>query len=73
MVTIFSMGGFGKTTLATKLATSVQDQFEYMIWRSLQYTPPGNSLIFIQSARNYTRHRFADPLSAYLPMSISFR
>ncbi|WP_179066322.1 hypothetical protein [Nostoc sp. C052] len=45
MLTIFRIGGVGKTTLATKLATSIQDQFEYVIWRSLQYTPPGNSLL----------------------------
>ncbi|MEH2306100.1 NB-ARC domain-containing protein [Nostoc sp.] len=36
LVTIFGMSGIAKTTLATKLAISIQDQFEYVIWRSLQ-------------------------------------
>ncbi|MDZ8140937.1 MAG: hypothetical protein RM049_37565 [Nostoc sp. DedQUE04] len=45
MLTIFGIGCVGKTTLATKLAISIQDRFEYVIWRSLQYTPPGNSLL----------------------------
>ncbi|WP_339381905.1 NB-ARC domain-containing protein [Calothrix parietina] len=45
LVTVLGMAGVGKTTLATKLATSIQDRFEYVIWRSLEYTTPGNHLL----------------------------
>ncbi len=45
LVTVLGMGGVGKTTLATQLATEIQDQFDYVIWRSLQYTHSGNHLI----------------------------
>jgi transcriptional regulator with XRE-family HTH domain len=34
LVTLLGMGGIGKTALAVKLAESIQDQFQYVIWRS---------------------------------------
>lgn len=37
LVTVLGMGGIGKTALAVKLVESIQDQFEYFIWRSLRY------------------------------------
>jgi GTPase SAR1 family protein len=40
LVTLLGMGGIGKTSLAVKLAESLQDQFQYFIWRSLRYAPP---------------------------------
>ncbi|MEW6494437.1 MAG: NB-ARC domain-containing protein [Cyanobacteriota bacterium] len=40
LVTLLGMGGIGKTALAVKLAESIQEQFEYFIWRSLRYSPP---------------------------------
>ncbi|MDB9537152.1 NB-ARC domain-containing protein [Dolichospermum planctonicum CS-1226] len=32
---LFSMSGVGKTTLATQLAKQIQDQFNYVFWRSV--------------------------------------
>lgn len=40
LVGILGMGGIGKTALTTKLAKQVQDQFDYLIWRSLRNAPP---------------------------------
>ncbi|MBE9191915.1 pentapeptide repeat-containing protein [Gloeocapsopsis crepidinum LEGE 06123] len=40
LVTILGMGGIGKTALATKLATQIQDQFDVLIWQSLRDAPP---------------------------------
>lgn len=40
LLAILGMGGMGKTTLAVKLAEQVQDEFEYVIWRSLLNAPP---------------------------------
>ncbi|MDB9306222.1 NB-ARC domain-containing protein [Nodularia spumigena CS-591/12] len=45
LVTLLGMGGVGKTTLATQLAIEIQDQFDYVIWRSLQYTNSRTNVI----------------------------
>jgi transcriptional regulator with XRE-family HTH domain len=40
LVTLLGMGGIGKTALTVKFAESNQEQFQYIIWRSLRYIPP---------------------------------
>ncbi len=40
LVTVLGMGGIGKTWLSVKLATQIQHQFEFVIWRSLYNAPP---------------------------------
>lgn len=38
-------GGMGKTNLSLKLAEGIQDQFDFVIWRSLLNAPPLNALL----------------------------
>jgi WD40 repeat protein/transcriptional regulator with XRE-family HTH domain len=45
LVTLFGMGGIGKTALSVKLAEQIQDQFDYLIWRSLRNAPPIQTLL----------------------------
>jgi len=45
LVALLGIGGVGKTCLSVKLAEQVQDQFECVIWRSLQDAPPINELL----------------------------
>jgi hypothetical protein len=45
LVTLLGMGGIGKTALAVKLVESIQDQFQYVIWRSLRSAPPLEDLL----------------------------
>lgn len=40
LIVLLGMAGVGKTTLSVKLAHSFQDNFEFIIWRSLLSEPP---------------------------------
>ena len=40
LIGLLGMGGIGKTTITAKLAHQIKDNFEYVIWRSLQNAPP---------------------------------
>jgi WD40 repeat protein len=40
IVTLLGMGGIGKTSLSLKLAKQICEQFDFVIWRSLQNAPP---------------------------------
>ncbi|MBD2465339.1 NACHT domain-containing protein [Oscillatoria sp. FACHB-1407] len=45
IVALLGMGGIGKTSLARKLADQLKDQFDFVIWRSLQSAPPFEDLL----------------------------
>lgn len=45
LISILSMGGMGKSVLATRLAEEVQNEFDYIFWRSLRYAPPLHEIL----------------------------
>ncbi|MGB7415624.1 MAG: NB-ARC domain-containing protein, partial [Thermosynechococcaceae cyanobacterium] len=45
LITLLGMGGMGKTALSVKVAEQVQEQFEYLMWRSLRNAPPIQDLV----------------------------
>jgi hypothetical protein len=45
LVALIGANGIGKTTLSVKLAEQVQHEFDYVIWRSLRYAPPIQTLL----------------------------
>ena len=45
LVTVFGMGGIGKTALSIKFAQQIQTQFDSVIWRSLHYVAGAAELI----------------------------
>ncbi|MFW6296303.1 MAG: NB-ARC domain-containing protein [Halothece sp.] len=45
LIAILGMGGVGKTALSVKVAKAVQGQFDWVIWRSLQYAPAFSDLL----------------------------
>ncbi|MGK7894791.1 MAG: NB-ARC domain-containing protein [Xenococcus sp. (in: cyanobacteria)] len=46
LIALRGPNGIGKTTLSVKLAQNLQDNFEYVIWRSLRDTPPVEKIVF---------------------------
>jgi hypothetical protein len=45
LVALVGIGGIGKTALSIKLAQQIQDEFEYVIWRSLRHAPSINDIL----------------------------
>ena len=45
LMAVLGMGGIGKTSLVAKIAHDHQEDFEYVIWRSLRNAPPLNTLL----------------------------
>jgi transcriptional regulator with XRE-family HTH domain len=45
LVVLLGMGGIGKTWLSVKLTIEIQNQFEFVIWRSLRNAPPLEDLL----------------------------
>jgi DNA-binding HxlR family transcriptional regulator len=45
LLTLLGMGGMGKTCLSVKLAQQIQEQFEFVIWRSLRNAPPVKDIL----------------------------
>ena len=45
LVALLGIGGIGKTSLAAKLASTIQTDFEAVIWRSVRNAPPLKTLL----------------------------
>ncbi len=45
LVSLLGMGGIGKTTLSVKLSAQLQEQFEFVFWRSLRNVPAFEDLL----------------------------
>jgi hypothetical protein len=45
LVAVLGMGGIGKTAFAVKLAQQLEEDFDYLIWRSLRHAPPLQELL----------------------------
>lgn len=45
LILLLGQGGIGKTTLSIKLAKQIQNYFDYIIWRSLEKSPPVEKIL----------------------------
>jgi WD40 repeat protein/DNA-binding SARP family transcriptional activator len=71
LVGLWGMGGIGKTALASRLATDIHAQFEYLIWRSLRNAPPvedilGEYILFLSDQQAYDLPADVDRRIAWL-------
>jgi WD40 repeat protein len=76
LVAILGMGGIGKTTLSIKLAQTIQQDFEYVIWRSLQEAPPIKNilanLIQILSQEQETESKLSPSTSDHISRLLNY-
>jgi DNA-binding CsgD family transcriptional regulator len=83
LVAILGMGGIGKTALSVKLAKELTQDFDYVIWQSLRYSPPLSNVlarllsVLGQDNRewgnqvnfSHSPHPPSSPLSSQFPIS----
>lgn len=67
VVTIYGLGGIGKTSLAVKLAKEIESEFDYVIWRSLRHAPLlEDVLIGIDLLQSYLLEKSVDKIAALM-------
>ena len=60
LIGLFGMGGVGKTTLAIQLAKQIQDQFDYVFWRSVSTVLSFNDMI-AEMLSFFSNHKESKP------------
>lgn len=63
LVILSGMSGIGKTALAVQLVERIKDNFDYVIWRNLRYSPPADTL------QRSLLQFFSNPQETELPVS----
>src|SRR5437016_6698661 len=73
VIAVLGIGGVGKTTFAAMLAKQVQDNFDYVFWRSLQNAPPVESILdsYLRFVSNQRRMNLPKDLDAQISLLIT--
>ena len=74
LVALLGMGGIGKTSLSIKLAQKIQDEFEYVIWRSLGNAPPVKDILadLIKFLSNQQETNLPEDIGATVSLLIDY-
>jgi WD40 repeat protein/transcriptional regulator with XRE-family HTH domain len=78
LVTVWGIGGVGKTMLAAKSAVNIQQRFDYFFWRSLQDNPSIESILkdciqlFSDQQRNIPEDLQSKDVEKYIGILIEY-
>lgn len=74
LVALLGIGGIGKTALSVKLAEQLQNQFEYVIWRSLRNAPLIKDILaqLIQFVSNQQETQLAETVEERISQLIDY-
>ncbi|KST62930.1 NB-ARC domain-containing protein [Mastigocoleus testarum] len=74
IIGIVGMGGIGKTHLSVKLAKRMQNQFDFLIWRSLQNEPSLEDILnsLLQSIRKKERVELPESVDGKISLLLEF-
>jgi hypothetical protein len=74
LVALLGIGGIGKTALSVKLAEQIKDEFEYLIWRSIQNATPIEDILvtLIQFFSNQNQIDLLESVNAKIARLINY-
>ncbi|GAB1542432.1 NB-ARC domain-containing protein [Scytonema sp. NUACC21] len=76
LVALLGIGGIGKTSLSVRLAQKIQENFEYVIWRSLREAPPVQAilanLIQVLSDQKETETNLPENLTSRISLLLNY-
>ncbi|AFZ17987.1 WD40 domain-containing protein [Allocoleopsis franciscana] len=74
LVALLGMGGIGKTSVSIKLAQQIQDEFKFVIWRSLRNAPPVEDILkdLIKVLSNQQETQLPDTLNELVARLIDY-
>lgn len=74
LVALLGIGGIGKTSLSVSSAEQIQNEFNYIIWRSLRNAPPIKDILaeLIQFLSNQQKTNLPETIDSRISLLINY-